>query len=296
MGPEAPDAPEAQGARPPAVWLWLHDLLDAAAVAGAALLAQRLPLRAVPLPVALAGRWELAVDGRGTTARLRLPGAEPARLAGVIHTQAPVALPPQGADAGYKSAEWQALLTAWLHGLPTPVLNRPRPARAAGAHGPPVAAGGQALWLQRLARAGLPVRPWHAGRPGAATPAGDGSPMALWMVAGRQVVRAASPAAAAAAAAAEAAIDTAVGLSRPALHRRLAAVARAAGVDWLAVSAAPVAGGGWQLTGATPSPDLRAFGAAGCDALAAALRAARAADRAQPGAEAAAGRRGASGR
>jgi hypothetical protein len=166
-------------------------------------------------------------------------------LAGLIHTHGPVSWPAQADDSAYITAEWQALSWAWLHGLPAVVVNRPQPARAAGAFGAASPVAERALWCQRFARAGLPV--WPLAGTGMPAPAGE---RWAWMVAGRRVV-------------------PAVEMATQLASRRLAAVARAAGVDWLAVSAAPDPAGRWRITGASTAPDLRRFGDAGCAALAA---------------------------
>ena len=254
---------------PTPVWLWLHDLLDPAAAAGLAMLAAHVPVLPLPLPVALASRWRLAVSGQGTALCLHTPmgrftaapgvagspevgGAPPGRLlAGVIHTHHGLALPDTLPDRDYKAAEWQALLWASLHGAPVPVLNRPRPAQVAG----PALAGSlaaqRAWWCQRLARAGLPVWPTTAAAAGLA-----GERWGL-MVAGSRVV-------------------LAEGVPLPgwpaSAQRRLCALARAEGVDWLALAGMEDASGCWRISQASTRPDLRPFGAAGAQALAAWLQ------------------------
>jgi hypothetical protein len=56
-------------------------------------------------------------------------------------------------DRAYVAAEMTAFLSAWLHALPCPVLNRPGPSCLMGPSYRP------AWWLRAAAAAGLPVRP-----------------------------------------------------------------------------------------------------------------------------------------
>lgn len=245
------------------------------------MLAQQLPVLPLPLPVALASRWQLAVSRGGTALRLHTPvgsftaapaatagstpdeGGEPSEdggigeigktgaarpLAGIIHTHHGFELAAALPDRDYKAAEWQALLWAWLHGAPVPVLNRPRAAQVAGAASAGSPAAQRAWWCQRLARAGLPV--WLA----SAADAGVAGERWGLMVAGSRVVQAG-------------------GLPLPgwpaSTQRRLCALARAEGLDWLALAGREDGQGCWRISRVSTRPDLRPFGTAGAQALAA---------------------------
>lgn len=218
-----------------------------------------------PLPMG-GVRWCLRVQGDGSSCTLDAPGlalqagaadadgtapggARRARLAGVVNRCGPVSLPAGAPDADYKSAEWNALLAAWLHGLCCPVINRPRP------HNLQAATMGPARWRQAAAAAGLPVWPLRGQ---------DAWPQALGdapglLVVGPRVFEAAAPT-----------------LPRwPArAHRAAAAAAARAGCELLAWTGRPDAQGRWRISGATPWPDLRPFGPAAGAALAQALGAA----------------------
>ena len=218
-------------------WLVVHDLHDTSAAA----LAGALRARAVSVTTLMAcARWQLRLDSDGSHCELHLSGRQ-LQPAGVINRCGPVALPAGLPQATYKSAEWQALLQAWLHGLPCPVINRPRCGSL------DIAARSAARWRQAAALGGLPVWPlaptdnpgWaDGGRPGLLV-VGD----ACFALTG-----AALP---------------------PAAHAAAAIRAAAlAGCDLLAWTGAPDAAGLWRVAGATPTPDLRAFDAAAVQAVA----------------------------
>ncbi|MBX3329167.1 MAG: hypothetical protein KF722_02105 [Nitrospira sp.] len=77
------------------------------------------------------------------------------RLAGVITRLASVTpedLPHiEPADRAYVAQEMQAFLSAWLHMLPCPVMNRPTPVCLAGEWWSPQ------MWMHRACRLGIPV-------------------------------------------------------------------------------------------------------------------------------------------
>lgn len=176
-------------------------------------------------------------------------GTPRTRLAGVVNRCGPVSLPAGAPDADYKSAEWNALLVAWLHGLCCPVINRPRP------HNLQAATMGPARWRQAAAAAGLPVWPLH-GQDAWPQVLGDAPGL---LVVGPRVFEAAAPT-----------------LPRwpTRAHRAAAAAAARAGCELLAWTGRPDAQGRWCISGATPWPDLRPFGPAAGAALAQALGAA----------------------
>jgi len=256
-------------------WLVVHELQDLMAAALAQALHQHaaahgVVVRSVPVPALMAWvQWSLRIDGGGARCTLQAPafaladgGWEagpagtpgPAPLAAVINRSGPVALPGTVVDADYKSAEWSALLAAWLCGLTCPVINRPLPHRLhAALQGP-------AAWRQAAAARGLPVWAWKGdsvGWSGAATglapaPAvADETPGLL--VVGQNVFEAPGPqgpgwTAAAHGAAAQAAADC--------------------GCQLLAWLGRRNTRGHWCITGAAPWPDLRAFPSEAGQALA----------------------------
>ena len=255
-------------------WLVVHELHDRSApwLAGelAALAGPHGPaVRPVPLPALMAWvRWRLQVDRAGSACTLDAPGlslqagcvtrlgAKPGpprmRLAGVINRCGPVALPASAPDADYKSAEWNALLMAWLHGLPVPVLNRPRCDNVLGA------LASTAVWRQRAARFGLPIWPL-ALTDGPAHPAPLCQP-AAWpglLVVGGVGIEPESPSA------------TGAAPGWTASARRAAARAAAGcGCDLLAWTGSHDSNGHWRVAAATAWPDLRPFGPPAVQALA----------------------------
>ena len=218
-------------------WLVVHDLHDTAAAA----LAGALQARALSVTTLMVcARWQLCVDSDGSRCELHLAGQR-LQPAGVIYRCAPVALHPAVPQADYKSAEWQALLQAWLHGLPCPVINRPRCGSL------DIATRSAARWRQSAALGGLLVWPLApTDKPGWA----DGGQPGLLVVGDAcfALAGAAPPPAAQAAAAIRA--------------------AALAGCDLLAWTGAPDAKQRWRVAGATPTPDLRAFDAAAVSAVA----------------------------
>jgi len=275
--------PAAPGVAPGAAalcWLVVHALNDASAAALAEALqgqaaAQGVSVRSVPM-TALTGwvRWGLRVESGGTRCTLQAPTlalaagrpsqkqAPPwAALAGVVNRCGPVQLPAGVADADYKSAEWNALLAAWLNGLPCPVINRPLAHRLHAAFQSPAA------WRKAAATCGLPVWPWPGGHVGGADAAAqvpqagipaeprDGDTAGL-LVVGQRVFEA-------------------PGAARPgwnlAAHRAAAQAASDCGCQLLAWTGRPDHQGRWRITGANPWPDMRAFGHAAIQALADAL-------------------------
>jgi hypothetical protein len=249
---------------------WLSDALAGEAVArrlGVAVHA----LSTHALRTAL--RWSVRVDRDGSSCRLRARGFDaaaggpavdadgslPTRIAGVVSRLRPLSALAGVPDGEYKAAEWHALLTAWLHGLPCPVLNRPR-VGAVSTELLPVA-----LWRQRAAARGLPVLPWRVGAGGAGGAGGDpaalhqvrpASTVAL-VVAGRECLWPQH-----AGAAATPGWTGAMGSRAAALF----------GADALVgVSGVPAADGVWRIDAVTVAPDLRVFGAAAAAAVAANL-------------------------
>jgi hypothetical protein len=261
-------APEPALARAPAAasgracWWVVHELHDTGAASLAAALAvwaapRGVVVRAMPLNVLLGrARWQLRVETQGSLCALTAPGlplqagaataAMP--LAGVVNRCGPVVLSPAVDDADYKSAEWSALLVAWLHGLACPVVNRPSPRQLYPSQVP------VAVWRQAAAIAGLPIWPLPL-RPSGAPPAGApiGEPGLL--VVGDTCFEA-----------------TDVPGGAPgwpaAAHRAAAEAAARQGCDLLAWTGARDAQGTWRIGGATPWPDLRAFGPVAVEALA----------------------------
>lgn len=262
-------------------WLVVHELHDGSAqwLAGAlaALAGPQGPaVRAVPVPALMSWvRWQVRVDRQGSACALDAPGlalqagclkpqdgaAGPpdparARLAGVINRCGPVALPADVPDADYKSAEWNALLMAWLHGLPVPVLNRPRCDNVLGTMA------SAAVWRQRAASSGLAVWPLAvqasaAQRPDAADPVGRPG----LLVVGDACLEPMPPSAAGAA----------PGCSATA-RRAAARAAATCGCDLLAWTGSHDAQGHWRVASATAWPDLRPFGAPALQALARLMR------------------------
>ncbi len=274
-------------------WLVVHELHDSSAqwLAGAlAALAglQGPAVRAVPVSALMSWvRWQVRVERHGSACALDAPGlalqagclkpqdgaARPpdprrARLAGVINRCGLVALPTDVPDADYKSAEWNALLMAWLHGLPVPVLNRPRCDNVLGTMA------SAAVWRQRAASSGLAVWPLAvqastAQRPDAADPVGWPG---LLVVGDTCLEPAALSDYRAGNGAANGATTRAASWAAPgwsATARRAAARAAATcGCDLLAWTGSHDAQGYWRVAAATAWPDLRPFGAPALQALA----------------------------
>jgi hypothetical protein len=236
-----------------AVWL-TRRLATCAAASGVA-------VRQLSVPALMGGvRWQLRVQTHGSACVLEAPGFAldagdapaggwpRARLAGVVNRCGPVALPDGVGDADYKSAEWSALLMAWLHGLPCPVVNRPS-ARQLNA-----VLTSMARWRQAVAAAGLPIWPLlpAGAAPGVEGPSGPGL-----LVVGDTCFEP---------------VDGAAGAGWPTtLHRAAAAAAARQGCDLLAWVGARDAQGTWRVGGATAWPDLRPFGLPAVQALAGVL-------------------------
>lgn len=151
--------------------------------------------------------------------------------------------PPSAAESEYARQEWSAFFVSWLHALPGPMLNRPRPAGLSGAHR------GIAEWTALAVQAGLPVKPCRL--PVATSPAPlGGAPGRSWVIG-----------------------DTVLGLASFDLQlanacRRLATRAdcRLLGIDFERDDR-----GVWRFAGATPFPHLREGGPPLLRALATAL-------------------------
>ena len=294
---EVAEAGGAAGAAAPAaeVWLWLTDLLDPAAAAGAAMLAAAWPrqrgsedrqaapgqapqasagarrqpagpvLRLLPLPLALAARWRLQVGSGGQC------GAE---LESALGCFSDAARPRPGSVriAGVIHTDGGPELPA---GLPDRDYKQAewQALLWAWLHGlrAPVinrpqparaAAGGSGAWapgeqaLWRQRCARAGLPVWPLAGGAAAALAVPGGEHCGLMVAGDRVVRALGAPGAATAG------------WTPQACSRLCAVARGAGADWLAVHGAPDASGVWRVSRVGTRPDLRLFGAAGAQALA----------------------------
>ncbi len=147
-------------------------------------------------------------------------------------------------DLQYARNEIQALVTSWLHSLPSPVLNRPVPPGLAGRW----RSEGEWMWL--AAQAGLPTRPYR--EPGGSTGrTATGGPLQTVIAVAGQTAGAAAP---------------------PALLagcRRLAALSEC---DLLGIDFSVRQGDPWLFAGASPLPDLRAGGSPLLGLLARALR------------------------
>lgn len=248
-------------------WLIVHELHDSSARWLAQALAgvagpQGPAVRAVPVPALLAWvRWQLQVDSRGSRCTLDAPGlslwagpsppTQPgpprARLAGVINRSNLVTLPPGAQDADYKSAEWNALLVAWLHGLQAPVINRPRCSNLLSTMA------SAAIWRQRAAAWGLPIWPVAVAAP---------KPQAAFGSPGLLVVGDTCLEPVAQSASSPAPCCSASG------HRAAARAAAACGCGLLAWTGEHDDQGTWRISGATPWPDLRLFGQPALHALA----------------------------
>jgi len=275
--PETGVALTASGAR--ACWLVLHELHDTSAPALIEALAAARPGQAVHGLSSAAlltwVRWQSRLDATGASCRLQWPGvsgldlhAGPSprqgpgatalpglTLAGVVNRLHPLTLPTTADDAEYKSAEWQALCNAWLHGLPCPVLNRPRCADVMAATRTAV------RWRQRAAQAGLPIWPLTPVATGHGVAhtlqhrgmGSDGAPQSAGLlVVGEQTLPA---------------LDRSGPHWPLDLQQAAARAVREAGLDLLAWTGGTDARGVWRVSGATPWPVLRAFGPAALDAI-----------------------------
>lgn len=208
--------------------------------------------------LAMAERWEHTVGAAGADCELRLAGGVRLRGRDVAAVFNRLAFVPSawqrrfgGPDRDYALVEMHAFYLSWLHALPGPKLNAPTPQGLCGNQRHPSA------WTALAARAGLPVRPFRQ--------TSDDDPLLIWQTAG-------SPSANAPATLhviGDRAIGPDVLVERHgAACRRLAQLA---GVMLLGVDFAPAADGSWQMTKASPLPDLISGGAALADALTAAL-------------------------
>lgn len=270
-------------------WLVVHELHDGSAqwLAGAlaALAGPQGPaVRAVPVPALMSWvRWQVRVERQGSACALDAPGlalqagclqpqgaaAGPpdparARLAGVINRCGLVALPADVPDADYKSAEWNALLMAWLHGLPVPVLNRPRCDNVLGTMA------SAAVWRQRAAGSGLAV--WPLAVPASAAQRPDAADPVGWpglLVVGDTCLE---PAALSVTGAATGAATWAAPGWSATARRAAARAAATCGCDLLAWTGSHDAQGQWRVAAATAWPDLRPFGAPALQALAHLMR------------------------
>ena len=249
MAPAEGGSDPANMASSPSCWLLVHELGDS----GAAPLAASLQALARPQGIAVQAmttqmlltltRWQLSVQTSGMSCTLSTPhlnlfaGAQPdrpqaptasQRLSAVIHRCTAVGLTHRVADAEYKSAEWTALLQAWLHGLPCPVLNRPR-CQHSSLEGPSMARSRQAA-----ARSGLPIIE-------SANPALPCISLQCLVIG-------------------EHCFDRGGQQFQPVQARALVDATQTLGYDLLAWSGRAEGGGRWRVSHALPNPDLREFG------------------------------------
>ncbi len=247
-------------------WLVLHDMDDTGAWPLAARLQGAAPVgvqvHALP-PQALIGRvrWDLRVDSslsadRFTQSSLSIAGlgVHSDALGGVVNrTVMPVHLPEAATDAAYKSAELNALLLAWLHGLHCPVLNRPQP------HNVQAAARSAAQWCQAAARHGLPI--WAVFSQGTTHAHGawvDRQRAHAVNIPGLLVIG-------------DAVFEVQSHDAprwHPALHHAAACATAAAGCDVLMWCGQRDARGVWRIGGASTMADMQAFGPTAVEALA----------------------------
>ena len=249
MAPAEGGSDPANMASSPTCWLLVHEMGDS----GATTLASSLQDLARPQGIAVRAMttqmlvtltvWRLGVQAKGMsctldTPRLSLFAGQPPdrsqastvieRLSAVIFRSTALGLAPGVPDAEYKSAEWTALLQAWLHGLPCPVLNRPRCQHSA-LEGPSMARSRQAA-----ARCGLPIiESANQALPGISL---------QYLVIGKHC------------------FDRGGQQLQSVRARALVDATQTLGYDLLAWSGRAEGGGRWRLSHALPNPDLREFG------------------------------------
>ncbi len=151
-------------------------------------------------------------------------------------------------DRDYAMQEMNALYLSWLHGLPGPMLNRPKPQGLGGMWRHPAA------WAMMAGQAGLAIAPYHHScrtDPAAAwAPPHHASTVTVFAVGGRTIASSPVP---------------------PRVRAGCIRLAGLAGEGLLGVDLMEQAGKRWVATGASPRPDLTAGGDALLDALQEAL-------------------------
>ncbi len=235
--------------------LVLCDIGDTAALwAAAQLQARGLPVDIVfPQALGAALRWEHRVQGRTASLTMTLADGR------MVSSDAPSPIVNRlsfvpldrlrqmaGADYGYAMQEMFAAYLSALHAWPSAVINRPTPQGLCGNMRHP------SVWATLGARAGLQVRPWaqSAADPPSAAWAYQPSDATAFVVDGRYVAGAGLPGE----------------LGAPCVE-----LARLANVELLGVDFQRGAGGGWEMVGASPMPNLALGGEAMIDALSEAL-------------------------
>jgi hypothetical protein len=176
--------------------------------------------------------WELRIPGGAGAAVIsgkRVPSSEIrgvlTRLPAVTEMELDHVVP---GDRSYVAREMTAFLAAWLSSLECPVLNRPSPNCLLGPNWRPE------QWLLLAARIGIPVVDWtrDTGPGPDATPARDTTTVTVIE-------------------------ERCVGYAHPTLAAHARQLARAAGVELLAVHfSGPKSSD--RLTGVDPAPDLSA--------------------------------------
>lgn len=192
--------------------------------------------------------WSHTISNNGASVEIGLADGRKIRsdaVAGVLNRliNAPHRLTPASdAEAQYAQQEWNAFFVSWLHALPGPMLNRPKPAGLCGLHR------GIGEWTSLAVQAGLPVKRCHLPETAPAVPQGDAG--RAWVV-GDAVLGCAS--------------------TDPQMAGRCRMLAERASCGLLGIDFERDSTGTWQFTGATPFPLLREGGTPLLRALAAAL-------------------------
>lgn len=200
-----------------------------------------------------ADTWRHGIDATGTTVEIalrdgrRFDGAEPRAIVNRLNFIPLETLrATAGADLGYAVQEMFALYLSWLNAWPATVINRPTPQGLSGNHRHP------SVWATLAAKAELPACAWRQG---------DGDPPDhawAWKLAEATAF----------------VVGEAVVLA-DVLPQDLAdgcrALCRLADLSLIGIDFARDASGQWEMTGASPTPNVMLGGEPLISALADAL-------------------------